>query len=95
MKELKSFDIKSLFKLGFFFYLAVMLVVGFVGLLFLIFNLVTNFSMTNLTASLGAIVVYVLVALFYGLMAALALGLSGFVYNKLAQKFGGVKLNLE
>lgn len=95
MMEVKSVGVKSLFKMGFFFYLAVMLVVGVVGLLFLLFSLITNFSVTALTSSLGAVVVYVLVALFYGLLAAVFLGLSGFVYNKLAQRFGGVKLELD
>lgn len=93
--EVKAVDLKSLFKIGFAFYLVVMLAVGLVGLLFMIFGLVTNFSTAQLVASLGAIVVYVLVSLFYGLIAALFLALSGFVYNKLAKKFGGVKVEAE
>lgn len=93
--EVKAVNLKSLFKLGFFFYLAIMVVVGVVGLLMLLYGLVTNFSTTTLMSSLGAILVYVLVALFYGLLAAVMMVLSGFIYNKLANKFGGVKLDLE
>lgn len=95
MMEIKSFNVKSLFKLGFTFYLLLMLVVGLLGLLFLLFNLVTNFSLGNLGAAGGAILIYLLMSLVYGLVAALILGVSGFVYNKLAKKFGGVKLEIE
>lgn len=90
--EIKSVNLKSLFKLSFIFYLVVMVIVGFFGLLFMLFGLVTNFSTTQLTAALGAIVIYVLVSLFYGLMAAVFMFLSGLVYNKLANRFGGIKI---
>lgn len=92
--EIKSINLKSMFKLGFFFYLAVMMVVGVIGLLFMIIGLVTNFSTGSLTAALGAVVIYIIIALFYGLVAALFLSLSGFVYNKLAAKFGGIKIDV-
>ncbi len=77
------------------FYLAIMLVVGVAGLLVLLFGLITNFSTSTLLGSLGAIVVYLVMALVYGLVAAVAMVLSGFIYNKLAAKFGGVKLELQ
>lgn len=93
--EIKSINLKSLFKLGFFFYMIVMMVVGAIGLVFLLFGLVTNFSTTTLVATLGSILIYVVVALFYGLIAAVFMSLSGLVYNKLAGKFGGVKVEVE
>lgn len=95
MMEVKSVDPKSFLKLGFFFYLSVMLVVGLLGLVFLVSSLVTNYSASSLTGALGAIAVYVGMALFYALVAALFLGISGFLYNKIAKKFGGLKIEVE
>ncbi|MBI3384646.1 hypothetical protein HY030_00450 [Candidatus Gottesmanbacteria bacterium] len=95
MMEVKSVAPKSLFKVGFFFYLAMMLVVGLVGLVFLVFNLATNYSSAALTGALGAIAVYVGMALFYALVAAVFLGVSGVLYNKIAKRFGGIKVETE
>lgn len=95
MMEIKSVDLKSLLKIGFVFYLLLMLVVGVIGLFFLLFNLVTNFSPAALGAVGGAVLVYLLMSLVYALVAALIFGLSGLIYNKLAERFGGVKVELE
>lgn len=95
MKEIKSFSLKSLFKLGFFFYLVVMLVVGAVGLVVMVTGLVTNFSTSALTGALGAVVIYLVLTVVYSLLAAVVLALSGFLYNKVAEKFGGIKVEME
>lgn len=95
MKEIKSVNLKSLFKIGFFFYLMVMLVVGVVGLVFMVFGLVTNFSSSALTGALGAIVIYLVLALVYSLLAASFMAISGFAYNKIAGKVGGIQVELE
>ncbi|MCL5675896.1 MAG: hypothetical protein M1120_02085 [Patescibacteria group bacterium] len=94
MTEVKSVHLKSLFKIGFFFYLVVMLAVGIVGLVFMLAGLVTNFSTSALTGALGAIVIYLVLTLIYSLLAAVVLALSGFLYNKVAQKFGGVQVEI-
>ncbi len=94
MREIKSLGLKSLFKLGFFFYLVVMLVVGVVGLVVMIAGLVTNFSTSALTGALGAIVIYLVLTVVYSLLAAVVLSLSGFLYNKVAGKFGGLKVEI-
>ncbi len=95
MMEIKSVAPKSLLKTGFFFYLGAMLIIGLVGLIFLIFSLITNFSTASLAGALGAIAVYVGMALFYALIAAGFLGVAGVFYNKIAGKFGGIKIEVE
>ena len=95
MMEVKSVAPKSLLKLGFFFYLAMMLVVGLVGLVFLVLSLVTNYSASSLTGAFGAIAVYVGMALFYAVVGGLMMGVAGFVYNKIAKRFGGIKIEVE
>ncbi len=95
MTEIKSVNLKSLFKIGFFFYLVVMLVVGLVGLVFMVVGLVTNFSTSALTGALGAIAIYLVLTVVYSLLAAVVLSLSGFLYNKVAERVGGVKVEVE
>ncbi len=95
MVEVKTFNPKSLFKVGFVFYLAVMLLVGVAGLVALLYSLVTGFSTTALAAAGGAAVIYLITALFYALAAACFMAVSGLVYNKIAKKFGGIKVEVE
>ena len=95
MMEVREIDVRSSFKIGFIFYTIIMVLVGVIGLLFLLYNLITNFSLANLGAAGGAILIYLLMSLVYGLIAALFFGLAGFVYNKIAARFGGVRIELE
>lgn len=95
MMELKSFNIKSLFKVGVAIYLTVMVFVGIIGGIFMLYNIITNFSLGALSAAGAAILVYIILTIAYSLVAGIIFAVVGFIYNKLAEKIGGIKLELE
>ena len=92
MKEVKSIDVRSAFLVGLVFYAAV---VGLIALLFLGAELLSTLrgEMQGMEFLVGLLLL-VIGGTAYVAFGALTVAVSAWVYNKIAQRYGGVKVRL-
>jgi len=94
MKTITKFDVVSLGKVMGLTYA----VIGFfVGLIFSVFSFVGVFAATNSSffGALFGIFAIILLPIFYGIMGFVSGVISALVYNIIANKIGGIKLELK
>ncbi len=93
MKEIKSFDVFSLGKLQAFMMVFVIAVVSIVFIIVGLFTLIFSFLGGLAIIGIG-LAILVFGGLLYGLVGFIFGLIFGGIYNWLAKKFGGIKLEL-